>query len=659
MIRDKTLDGTGLDDDPLRVAISIPDGGNPGQFLRQSNEGLEWANNYYVVLGRKDNLWIRQGPAIATGITIGAPEDNDLVHFNFDTNDYTGHLQGTLTGREWKDILTQGPREEGWVSQRHRRDLGGIQVGRDGNDRLLVSASRQNFVNPNYNVYASKFLPSADGMASVVSEWALGDNTDQIPESKLANAPQLNIIDFDGRIAPWAQRTSTDPIPEAKLVNAPGGGTGGGQSREQVDARIEAKVEDWAEVGNTEQIPIEKLANAPAGGGGGLNVAQVDARIADWAETANTDPIPEDKLVNAAARTDAEIDDRIQAGVADWAEAGNTDQIPEAKLANAVTRTDEEIDARVAAAVEDWAEVGNSEAIPLAKLENASAATTAEIDARIADWAETGSTAPIPRGKLTNAPVSTTEVDARIADWAETANNDPIPEAKLTNAPSAGGAGSHVLGRGSGILNVFSLAVSDRTVILDDDTLYRLAITFGTGTNTRRFSMWFTGGDLFTLDSPVGDLTGPGINRVPVASRFAEDFGGRTWQLAKSPEGNLAWAWPEAPNTGGVFGDTTATTILEQLSVSGSAGLNSRQVDARIKAGGLRLGRGGQHRPNPDHQDWRCLGQPHRRVGAGRVDRCHSCQSPDECSGDCSGDRRHIGRNGRGGRCAYGCQCGS
>ena len=227
----------------------------------------------------------------------------------------------------------------------------------------------------------------------------------------------------------------------------------------------------------------------------------------------------------------------------------------------------------------------NTDAIPTEKLANATAATTAEIDARIADWAETGNTNPIPEGKLVNAPVSTTAVDARIADWAETGNTEAIPADKLTNAPSAGGAGSHVLGTGQGILNVFSLAVSDRQVVLDDDTLYRLAITYGTGTAQRRFSVWFTGSDLFTLDSPVGDLTGPGINRVPVADRFAEDFGGRTWQFAKSPEGNLAWAWPDAPNRGGVFGDNTATTILEELSVSGSAGLNSRQVDERIKAG--------------------------------------------------------------------------
>lgn len=69
----------------------------------------------------------------------------------------------------------------------------------------------------------------------------------------------------------WARTGNTDPIPAGKLTNAPSGSGDGGLSEAQVDARVQALVEDWAEAGGG-RIPegrlpedLDGLANALTG----------------------------------------------------------------------------------------------------------------------------------------------------------------------------------------------------------------------------------------------------------------------------------------------------------------------------------------------------------------------------------------------------------
>ena len=56
----------------------------------------------------------------------------------------------------------------------------------------------------------------------------------------------------------WARTGNTDPIPAGKLTNAPTGSGGGGLTEAQVDARVQALVEDWAEVSGG-RIPEARL----------------------------------------------------------------------------------------------------------------------------------------------------------------------------------------------------------------------------------------------------------------------------------------------------------------------------------------------------------------------------------------------------------------
>lgn len=166
-------------------------------------------------------------------------------------------------------------------------------------------------------------------------------------------------------VSDWAETDNTDNIPASKLDNAPDTGL----TQSEVDDRVAAGVLDWAETGNTTQIPRNKLANAPQAAGG-LNQTQVDARIdakvQSFARDATTD-VPVGKIPNAIARdseipTNSEIDTRVRNIVIDWAESGNTSRIPESKIPETIARDNE---------ISDWAKAADSTAIPASKLTNA------------------------------------------------------------------------------------------------------------------------------------------------------------------------------------------------------------------------------------------------------------------------------------------------
>ena len=250
-----------------------------------------------------------------------------------------------------------------------------------------------------------------DGQAGIVHISTFRFNP--LPGSIFRSVLPGALILTDDAVEDWAKTDDDTLIPADKLTNAPGG-SGGGLSEAEVDARVAAGVEDWAEEGDTSSIPLAKLSEVPPGG---LDEGAVDARVIalveEWARlTGSTDLIPFDKLANKPTiafmnPANPGIDDiwiqtifsgtehnvvfhkRNQANDAWverfsfrtnpsylWAEQENTDLIPADKLTNAPGQNEVQVDARVAAGVSDWAEEGDTSSIPLTKLGNAPSASS-------------------------------------------------------------------------------------------------------------------------------------------------------------------------------------------------------------------------------------------------------------------------------------------
>ena len=153
--------------------------------------------------------------------------------------------------------------------------------------------------------------------------------------------------------------------------------------------------------------------------------------------------------------------------------------------------------------------------------------------------------------------------------------------------------GVQLVGRGTDpIYNVFTYTLDDQTIVLQDDALYILSIRYGTGANIDDFPVIFHGRDLPRhVDAPphVQDSNGPGLVQFPALNRFPVTHNGRTWQFAKAFTGQLAWAWPDAPQTGqGTFGDLTTSCTLERLGVNGlpDSGLATVASDATLTGDG-------------------------------------------------------------------------
>ena len=201
------------------------------------------------------------------------------------------------------------------------------------------------------------------------------------------------------------------------------GGTGGGQTSQQVIDEINSRVQAWARA-STGLIPDDRLGTGTPtdgyylvqtatgrewipGGTSGLNRNQVDARIDDkvpqWARGVVGQSIPTAQLAPGGAvdevltRTatgrrwapqeaqqgldqaavSALITSSLNTGVDDFARAGNTARIPTGKLATGGSQGDHL--AQGASALEwvdgpaSWARDGNADQIPANKLQNASA----------------------------------------------------------------------------------------------------------------------------------------------------------------------------------------------------------------------------------------------------------------------------------------------
>ena len=169
-----------------------------------------------------------------------------------------------------------------------------------------------------------------------VQVWARDDST-QIPEGKLENAPGLNQQAVDGRIAIWARDGNTDIIPPEKtdvVAWALNGDTSRIPDNKIPDTIArDDEIEIWAR-DTTTAIPPEKLTNAP----GGLSQTAVNNSIATWARAANeagTTDIPEDAVPDTIART-SQVDTAITDSVQVWARDDSTvipaNKIPEAHI---------------------------------------------------------------------------------------------------------------------------------------------------------------------------------------------------------------------------------------------------------------------------------------------------------------------------------------
>ena len=160
-----------------------------------------------------------------------------------------------------------------------------------------------------------------------------------------------------------------------------------GLTEAEVDARVQAGVEDWAEEGNTDDIPAEQAGPRPRDRHQRQGRHRSPERLRHADSTAEKADIRTKLGVTGGGGggglDQAEVESLIRAGVADWAEDGeHRALIPDAKLPTLLSQSD--VDARVLAEVADWAEEGNNDNIPATKLDNAPGLDEAEVDARVA-----------------------------------------------------------------------------------------------------------------------------------------------------------------------------------------------------------------------------------------------------------------------------------
>ena len=236
-------------------------------------------------------------------------------------------------------------------------------------------------------------------------------------------------------------KTDGNSVPGWRDDDAGSGGTGG-LTQNQVDARIQALVENWAEVGDSTLIPQVKLANAPF---------TLPPTWATGTSYSAGDYVFHESIIYEAERSQSGNNPASDDGT-NWAV-----RIIGTDAAGGSGLSQDQVDARVRAGVEDWAEEGDTSVIPAAKVPTQ---ITAAEKARIPSaspgnnkvWKTDGSGDPGWRDDATGSG-GTSGDDA--AAWAEEGDTSAIPESKLTNAPfrlppdwsntTAYSAGDHVL----------------------------------------------------------------------------------------------------------------------------------------------------------------------------------------------------------------------
>ena len=282
-----------------------------------------------------------------------------------------------------------------------------------------------------------------------VYNWAEQDNSDQIPASKLQNAPGaqatagLNTAQVTALIATWARATgATGTIPASRLPAASRTVAGiitTANIEQSIDGKIIAQIEAFARKSQNVDVPRGKLPAGNATERGALSLNDVDSRIATWARTGRSQPV---------SLTQNDVDARINTLVEDFAKNANSSLVDVAKLPDATASAKGAVTlATIDGRVHTWARLANTDEIPTAKLPKASTTsgqTNQEgivdvdtIDSRVATWARAGQTAP-------SGGLNTAAVDARIATWARavsptgTIPNTVLPQASTTNTGTQG-----------------------------------------------------------------------------------------------------------------------------------------------------------------------------------------------------------------------------
>ena len=259
-------------------------------------------------------------------------------------------------------------------------------------------------------------------VAAGVEDWAETDNTDSIPAAKIPPtiARTADIPAVPPAPAEWAEDGNADAIPANKLTNAPAGGL----SQNEVDARVQALVQDWAEQGNTDPIPAEKLTNVMSGGGGAewsdellsspigqfqtRTIPELADAVAVFVELSNTG-IGSGTVATIIFDKRSSGDHIVQAGStslrfsfpsATQIRKGTSGTIESVRVLQAGSGggggggdgsglDEAAVDARVRAGVSDWAETTNTDDIPDAKIPpEVSRTAEVEVFARVGNPAE-------------------------------------------------------------------------------------------------------------------------------------------------------------------------------------------------------------------------------------------------------------------------------
>ena len=319
------------------------------------------------------------------------------------------------------------------------------------------------------------------------------------------------------------------------------GGTGDGLDQAQVDARVFALVGLWGLITDVQNntIPSDRLApggtdgqvltrtatgqaweDATGGTGGGQTSQQVideiNSRVQAWAR-ASTGLIPDDRL-GTGTPTDGyylvqtatgrqwipggasglnrnQVDARIDDKVPQWARGVVGQSIPTAQLApggavdEVLTRT---------ATGRRWAPQEAQQGLDQAAV---SALITSSLNTGVDDFARAGNTARIPTGKLATGGsqgdhlaqgASALEWVDGPASWARDGNADAIPANKLTNVPSGGGATVVMAYTAWEDLTDFGDSRNPLLVSLSGADLirYRNELSFGSGSRIFRRGPW-------------------------------------------------------------------------------------------------------------------------------------------------------------------------
>lgn len=485
-------------------------------------------------------------------------------------------------------------------------------------------------------------LPASVARDSEIENWAKTGNSDNIPASKLSNAPTSSNADIDARIADWAETANTDPIPANKLSNAPSSG-GSSTFTGLSDTPSDLNPNKWLATNTAGDAVVEKefpvttnletehtitvgIPNATqrgykagAGGFGSIDVAtsQLGATTYTIQEVSHdtgdgdlvfavTPALPatgnnsqEDltivvnghkfalseftratATVNALAGTTFTLRTlhTLIPGT-----AGNTFKL---LVETSILTKIEELTAREEPA--EWAEVGNTDQIPANKLGNAPSTSNADIDARIADWAEEGNTHLIPDSKVPTI----SQVD-RILDATATGvtTSTDVRIANLNTSITIGGTTSTI-----GLISQNTMN-STITLVFSGSAIEPLLNKYVLDINGERYHFpphqrAIVGGNYQPTFTSEADILVAGSNTIQIYEPIdADNFvpgDGTDGRILGHVSGHPAWVDESATSNADIdariadWAETGNTDLIPASKLTNAPSTGNDDIDARI-----------------------------------------------------------------------------